>query len=164
MEQKTSIRRSIAKAALMLYALFGAAVVGSTQETVTMKGRVIVPAHVRTHVDLTMDVGDTSCVRVTLQGRGKFRIETSDDELYLLRFEQDGSISKTVQVDTKYAQRKAGVRKRIVVFDVQLAPVDTVVPLRYAGPVGKIRFHHSNGRMQVERDRHLVQPFVVTEK
>jgi len=164
MEQKTSFLRSTAHAALSVCAIFGAATVGSTQETVTLKGRVIVPAHLYTPVELTMDVGDTSCVQVELQGRGKFRIETSDNESYLLRFEQDGSISKTVQVDTKYARNKAGDHKRTVVFDVQLAPVDTVVPLRFSGPVGKIKFHHSNGRMHVERDRHMVQPVMVLEK
>ena len=160
MEQKTSYQRSTARGALVLCAFWCAATVGSTQGTVTLKGRVIVPEHVRTSVDLTMDVGDTSCVFVKLRGRGRFLIETSDTEQYDLRFEQVGSITKTVHVDTRFAERKAGQRERHVHFDVLLAPVDTVVPLRYAGPVGRIAFHHSNGRMRVERDRTMVLPGV----
>lgn len=160
MEQKTAYRRSTTQAVLMVCAISGAVTVGSTQGTVTLKGRVIVPAHVRTPVDLTMDVGDSSCVFVKLHGRGRFLIETSDTEQYDLRFEQVGSISKTVQVDTRFAERKFGERERHVRFDVMLAPLDTIVPLRYAGPVGRIAFHHSNGRMRVERDRTMVLPGV----
>lgn len=123
------------------------------QDVVVLKGQVIVPVHVQTPVDLTMDVGDTSCVRVQLYGRGKFLIETADMERYELRFEQEGSVTKSVQVDTRNAQKKVGTSKRVIAFDVQLEPVDTILPMKYAGPVGDITFHHSNGRMVIDRDR-----------
>lgn len=131
------------------------------QNVVRIKGQVIVPVHVRTPVDLTMDVGDTACVLVELKGRGRFTIETPYAEKYELRFEQEGSITKTVVVDTQYARKRLGDGKRDVKFDVVLAPVDTIVPLRYAGPVGRVNFHHSNGRMVVQKDQHLVNTEVI---
>lgn len=131
------------------------------QSMVRIKGQVIVPVHVRTPVDLTMDVGDTACVLVELKGRGRFTIETPFAEKYQLRFEQEGSISKTVVVATQYASNRVGKGRRDVRFDLLLAPVDTVVPLRYAGPVGKVNFHHSNGRMIVKREQHLEQTEVI---
>ena len=123
------------------------------QDVVVLKGQVIVPAQVQNPVDLTMDVGDTSCVRVQLFGRGKFLIETTNMERYELRFEQEGSVSKSVEVDTRNAQKMVGSSKRVIAFDVQLEPVDQILPMKYAGPVGDITFHHSNGRVLIDRDR-----------
>jgi hypothetical protein len=122
------------------------------QQLVVLKGQVIVPEHVQNPVELTMDVGDTSCVRVELYGRGRFEIETADLERYELRFEQEGSMTKSVTVDTKNAKKKIGSDKRVIAFDVQLEPLDSILPMKYAGPVGDINFHHSNGRMVIDRD------------
>ena len=128
----------------------------SAQKLVVLKGQVIVPAHVQNPVELTMDVGDTSCVRVQLYGRGRFEIETADLERYELRFEQEGSMTKSVTVDTKNAKKQIGSDKRVIAFDVQLEPLDTLSPMKYAGPVGDINFHHSNGRLVIDRDRSKV--------
>lgn len=157
-----NIDRRVFRAVLFLLVQIslGGVLFTAAQELVRIKGRVIVPAHLIAPVHLTMDVGDTACVRVRLKGRGRFRIETTDTERYLMRFEQEGAISKTVQVDTRFVDRKAGTRRTDIAFDVQLAPADTLVPLRYAGPVGRIAFHHSNGRIQVQRDRTMVHPAV----
>ena len=126
------------------------------QHTVTLKGKVIVPVQLREQVDLTMDVGDTSCVRVQLYGRGRFSIETASTEHYELRFEQKGSVTKTVQIDTRNAVRSARGKKRVVSFDVRMEPVDPVFPMKYASPVGGVSFHHSNGRVLVNHDRNKV--------
>ncbi|MEZ4739607.1 MAG: hypothetical protein R2818_09730 [Flavobacteriales bacterium] len=134
---------------LMIGTSFGV----QAQDVVVLKGQVIVPAHLQTPVDLTMDVGDTSCVRVQLYGRGKFLIETADMERYELRFEQEGSVTKSVQVDTRNSKKMVGTSKRVIAFDVQLEPIDTILPMKYAGPVGDITFHQSNGRLVIERDR-----------
>lgn len=127
-----------------------------TLKTVLIKGQVIVSDQVTTPVDLTMDVGEHSCDQVMLFGRGKFEIEARDGERYEFRFEQAGSVPKTVTIDTKNVEKKVGEKKRVVEFDVVLAPLDTVKPLHYAQPVGKINFHKSNGRSLVERNRQMV--------
>ncbi len=134
------------------------------QERVRIKGQVIVSDQVRTDVDLTVDVGDTSCVQVLLFGRGRFEIDALQDERYELRFEQAGSVSKSVLVDTRNVELKLGEKKRTVEFDVVMAPLDTVAPLVYSRPVGKINFHQSNGRMVVERDRTMTTPREVVWK
>ena len=126
------------------------------QHTVTLKGKVIVPVQLREQVDLTMDVGDTSCVRVQLYGRGRFRIETLTTEHYVLRFEQKGSVTKTVRIDTHNAERKAGGKQRVIEFDVRMESVEPVIPTKYARPVGGVSFHHSNGRLMVDHDRDKV--------
>ncbi|MCB0771039.1 MAG: hypothetical protein KDC00_11625 [Flavobacteriales bacterium] len=134
----------------------------TAQQYVVLKGQVIVPEHIQNPVELTMDVGDTSCVRVELYGRGRFQIETADLERYELRFEQEGSLTKSVTVDTKNAKKKIGSEKRVIAFDVQLEPLDSILPMKYAGPVGDINFHHSNGRMVVDRDPSKVLTSEVT--
>ena len=127
-----------------------------TSDVVLIKGQVIVSDQVTTAVDLTVDVGVYSCDQVLLFGRGKFEIYAKDGERYELRFEQAGSVSKTVMIDTKDVKKKVGEKKHVVEFDVVLAPMDTVQPLHYAQPVGKINFHKSNGRLLVEHNRQMV--------
>lgn len=125
-------------------------------DVVLIKGQVIVSDQVTTAVDLTVDVGVYSCDQVLLFGRGKFEIYAKDGERYELRFEQAGSVSKTVAIDTKDVKKKLGEKRHVVEFDVVMAPMDTVQPLHYAEPVGKINFHKSNGRLLVEHNRRMV--------
>lgn len=130
-------------------------------DVVLIKGQVIVSDQVTTAVDITVDVGEHSCDQVVLFGRGKFEIEAKDGERYELRFEQPGSVSKTVTIDTKNVEKKVGEKRHVVEFDVVLAPMDTVDPLHYAQPVGMINFHKSNGRLVVERNRQMVATDIV---
>jgi len=140
-----------------------AALPAHAQETerVLIKGKGIVPSHLRAPLHLTMVVGDSVCVWVKLKGRGRFEIESNEDQRYLLRFEQTGAVTKIVQVDTGFAERKVGKKKRMVEFDVMMEPVNTHYKFRYKGPVGRIAFHRSNGRMQVAKDYTREEPAVV---
>ena len=153
MERTTFIPPTRQLPLLVMLFMFSTA---ATQDLVRINGQVVVPSHLRSPVELTMDVGDTACVRVQLRGRGRFTIETADTTRYLLRFEQDGSITKSVLVDTRNVRRKVGDKVHHINFDVVMFPVDTTVVLHYAGPVGRINFHHSNGRMVIQRDRTMV--------
>ena len=130
-------------------------------EYVVIKGKAIVPSHLRSPLHLTLVVGDSVCVWVKMRGKGRFEIETDQEQRYLLRFEQTGSVTKVVQVDTRFAERKIGSRKRTVEFDVMMEPVNQNYKFRYAGPVGRIAFHRSNGRQQVEKDYTKELPAVV---
>lgn len=121
-------------------------------QLVVIKGKGIVPSHLRSPLHLTLVVGDSVCVWVKMKGKGRFEIETDQEQRYLLRFEQTGSVTKVVQVDTRYAERKIGSRKRAIEFDVMMEPVNPNYKFRYTGPVGRIAFHRSNGRQQVEKD------------
>lgn len=121
-------------------------------ERVLIKGKGIVPSHLRSPLHLTLVVGDSVCAWVKLKGKGRFEIESNEDQRYLLRFEQTGSITKTIQVDTRFAERKIGARKRSIEFDVVMEPVNPNYKFRYTGPVGRIAFHRSNGRQVVEKD------------
>ena len=117
-----------------------------------IKGKAIVPSHLDTPLQLTLVVGDSVCVWVELKSGGRFEIASDQDQRYLLRFEQVGSVTKVVQVDTRFAERKVGKKQRSVAFDVLMEPVDAAQRFRYKGPVGRIDFHRSNGRMEVEKD------------
>lgn len=141
---------------LGLLAIVPCACWAQASNVVLIKGQVIVSDQVMTAVDLTVDVGEHSCDQVMLFGRGKFEIEAKDGERYELRFEQPGSVSKTVTIDTQNVERKVGEKKHVVEFDVVLAPIDTLKPLHYAQPVGTINFHKSNGRLVVEHNRQMV--------
>ncbi len=139
--------------ALLLCAFFlGVPRPSMAQEHVVIKGKGIVPSHLRTPLQLTLVVGDSVCIWVKLKGGGRFEIESDRDQRYLLRFEQIGSVTKIVQVDTRFAERKLRQTKRSIVFDVLMEPVDASQRYCYKGPVGRIDFHRSNGRMEVEKD------------
>jgi hypothetical protein len=74
------------------------------------------------------------------------------NEVYDLTFEQKGSLTKTVQVDTRSAVRPYTVKKtRKIEFDVIMEPED-MQALKYAGPVGSIDFSDRTGRMYVGYD------------
>lgn len=122
------------------------------QEHVVIKGKGIVPSHLRTPLQLTLVVGDSVCIWVKLKSGGRFEIESDKDQRYMLCFEQVGAVTKVVQVDTRFAERKLRKKKRSVVFDVLMEPVDATQWFSYKGPVGRIDFHRSNGRMEVEKD------------
>lgn len=130
-------------------------------EHVVIKGRGIVPSHLRSPLNLTLVVGDSACVWVKMKGKGRFEIGTDKEQRYQLRFEQTGSVTKVIQVDTRYAERKVGSRKRVIAFDVMMEPVNPNCRFRYTGPVGRIAFHRSNGRQQVEKDYARELPAVV---
>ncbi|MEO8589088.1 MAG: hypothetical protein ABI432_06960 [Flavobacteriales bacterium] len=131
------------------------------QDRVVIKGKGIVPSHLRSPLHLTLVVGDSVCVWVKLKGKGRFQVESNEDQRYLLRFEQAGSVTKIIQVDTRFAERKVGSHKRAVEFDVLMEPVNPNYKFHYAGPVGRINFHRSNGRMGVDKNYVRELPAVV---
>ncbi len=121
-------------------------------EVVRITGRVLVPDGYHAPVDLTVVDGDSSCVWVPVRGSGKFRLDARADQCYVLRFDQAGCLSKAVRVDTRFVAKKAGTSRRAVDFDVVLVPEADTGDLHYTGPVGRIKFHRSNGRQQVTRN------------
>ena len=136
---------------LMLTLMTMAAMSAQAQDRVKIKGKGLVGSHVRTPLHLTMVVGDSMCAWVNVKRRGRFAIESEEGQQYLLRFEQSGSVTKIIKVDTQYAERKIGSKRRTVEFDVVMEPVSADRQYRYVGPVGRIAFHRSNGRQEVER-------------
>ena len=127
------------------------AVGSQAQDRVKIKGKGLLTSRVRTPLHLTLVVGDSLCVWVNVKRRGRFEIESEDDQQYLLRFEQTGAVTKIIKVDTRFAERKIGAKTRTVEFDVVMEPVSADRQYRYVGPVGRIAFHRSNGRQEVER-------------
>ena len=147
----------------LLFAIAALAVmpVKAQEDRVVIKGKAIVPSHLRSPLHLTLVVGDSVCVWVKTKGRGRFEIESNEDQRYQLHFEQTGSVTKVVQVDTRFAERKIGANKRSIEFDVMMEPVNPNYKFRYTGPVGRIAFHRSNGRQQVAKDYTKELPAVV---
>lgn len=124
----------------------------SADEHVRINGRVLVPDHFHAPVDLTVVEGDSSCVWVPVKGSGRFRLDAAPEQCYVLRFDQAGSLSKSVRIDTRFAARRVGRGRREVKFDVMLVPSVEHDDLHYTGPVGRIKFHRSNGRQLVARN------------
>ena len=147
-----SSRATLLVAPLLFTFSLGVQQASLAQEHVVIKGRSIVPSHLSSPLQLTLVVGDSVCIWVKLKGGGRFEIASDQDQRYLLRFEQVGSVTKVVQVDTRFAERKPGKKKRSIAFDVLMEPLDASQRFSYKGPVGRIDFHRSNGRMEVEKD------------
>ncbi len=79
------------------------------------------------------------------------------NEVYDLTFQQPGSLTKTVQVDTRSAVRPYTVNKtRKIEFEVIMEPEDAQ-EMKYANAVGSIDFSDRTGRMYVAYD-HSMKP------
>jgi hypothetical protein len=126
----------------------------SGQVNVKLKGRMHAVDHgqERSTIVLVNGAGDTLHVRNTRSGRFSFRVAAGDS--YALAFQQPGSITKEVVVDTRGVQLQRLCRKnKRVEFDVMMVGGDSQVRLRYVRPVGSITLVPESGRLLVERDR-----------
>src|SRR5204862_4598710 len=100
------------------------------------------------------EVDDTLAMKRSVFGRFHFRVKKN--EPYMLSFIQRGSITKEVVVDANdLPLMHRDMRVRHLRFDVTMKEGDPEAHLRYAHPVGYIRFKPHTGRVQVEYDSAL---------
>lgn len=138
--------------------LFSATLMFGQQEArVVIKGQISAPE--------TDGQGAWACLKavngeemdVVVRGNGKFWINAPEAERYTLQFSQNGCMTKEVVVDAHHASKSVSAKKdRVILFDVVLHEDDTQGELRYDGPVGRVDFHKSNGRMKVAHHYQLV--------
>lgn len=160
MKTPIALLRECAPALLIFLLLvlfsFGAAF-GQADRRVVIKGRLITPAGAdqRPHACLVALNGEE--MDVVIRSNGRFWVNAPEQERYTIRFAQQGSYAKDVVVDAHHASKgvKQG-KERIIAFDVVLQLDDSEGQLCYDGPVGKVAFHHSNGRMKVSHHYQLV--------
>jgi hypothetical protein len=134
----------------------GCSLTCSGQMPIKLKGRMhaIDTGEGRASVALVNGTGDTLQVRKTRSGRFAFRVAAGDS--YTLAFQQPGSVTKEVVVDTRGIHRHRLRKKhQRIEFDVVMVGGDPHVHLRYLKPVGSISFVPDNGRMVVEHDQAL---------
>src|SRR5690606_27281270 len=110
------------------------------------------PEELKTPVHITVlnAAGDTVWQKTKRHPGMRFRVPA--DQIYDVVFEQEGALTKTVQIDAHHAVRPYTERAtRPIHFEVimERAAKDSI---RYAGAVGKIEFSEMNGRMDVEYD------------
>lgn len=135
----------------MVAALFTGMVM-QAQPNVKVKGYVNAPEELRTPVNISVvnAVGDTVWQKTKRHPRMRFKVPA--DQEYVVIFEQEGSMTKTVEIDARHAVRPYTERQtRPIRFEVIMERA-TKKDIRYAGAVGKIDFSAMNGRMDVAYD------------
>ena len=127
------------------------------EKRVVIKGSISMPEPSSGEVYACLAASNGEEMDVMIRPSGKFWINAPEAERYVLQFASDGCITKEVIVDPRHAAKSVGKSKdRVITFDVVLHATDGTEGLRYDGPVGSIRFHHSNGRMKVAHHYQLV--------
>lgn len=110
------------------------------------------------HAQVVVEVNNEVCVRSIILRNGRFEFSLPVGATARLVFEEPGSLTKEVLVDTRnaLASAKARMANKLVKFDVVLDPVEKHTGRTYAGPVGQLRFVKGSGVMIVKHDVHLV--------
>jgi len=144
--------------AVLTLLLLLATIAANAQGRVLIKGTVLATSHTNSPVSALLEASSGETMTVLLSHDGAFQVDVPDDDRYKLSFAQIGSITKTIEVDTRNAMGKNGRKQRSLEFDVLLSAADSGDLLRYAGPVGRITFDASDGQMSVAHQYNLVMP------
>ena len=152
---KYSIGKSAPSAlAYMLVLLLGIISwsVARGQGQVTIKGELSSPEEIISRQTVTLLGQNGEEVPVNLCRNGHFKLSLPLDQVHVLRFTKPGCVTKQVRIDTRAACKKDPKKDRLVAFEVVLHEAEGQEAEQYAGAVGEIQFHKSNGRMKVRRD------------
>jgi hypothetical protein len=152
---KYSIGKSAPSAlAYMLVLLLGIISwgVAKAQGHVIIKGELSSPEEVISEQEVTLLDQNGEETPVKLRANGHFKLRLPADGMHVLRFSKPGCVTKEVRIDARSACKKDPQKDRSVEFEVVLHETDGQEAEQYAGAVGEIRFHKSNGRMKVQRD------------
>lgn len=130
---------------------------GQMEARVVIKGQVFTPSGNASITYACLTAGNGEEMEVVIRPNGRFWVNAPENERYTLTFEQHGSYTKQVVVDARHAARSVNRKKdRVIAFDVVLHIDDSDGGQRYDGAVGRIAFHHSNGRMKVNHHYQMV--------
>ncbi|MFZ1689251.1 MAG: hypothetical protein WAU70_17640 [Flavobacteriales bacterium] len=122
------------------------------QGQVVIKGVLSSPEEIISRQTATLIGTDGEGIHVPLRSNGHFKLSLPADQVHVLRFSKPGCVTKQVRIDTRSACKKHPGKDRLVEFEVILHEADGLEIEQYAGAVGEINFHKSNGRMKVQRD------------
>lgn len=139
---------------LLIIAAFAA----DAQGRVVIKGTVLTTTHADRPIAATLEASDGEVMPMLLANDGSFEVDVPEGDRYFLHFTQFGSITKTIEVDATNALCEQRSKRRALEFDVLLSAADGGDLLRYAGPVGRIRFSEVDGSLAVGHAYHLVMP------
>lgn len=123
---------------------------GLAQRPLAIRGQVHAAYALSKHCDITLmtNCGDTLLVERPRSGRFNYRVPHNTS--YVLRFAEEGSITKEVVVDaSELPTVRKKYRVRRIEFDVMMEQGDPGEHWRYARPVGFIGFRRGSGTMQV---------------
>ena len=126
--------------------------VSSAQGRVHIKGNMFSPEEIISVQKVTLLGDDGTEIPVLLRTGGRFKLSLPADQVHVLRFSKPGCVTKQVRIDTRSACKKDPSKDRVLEFDVVLHETDGEEAEQYAGAVGDINFHKSNGRMKVQKD------------
>lgn len=124
----------------------------SAQGMVNIKGDLFSPEEIISKEKVTLLGANGQEIPVLLRTGGRFKLSLPADQVHVLRFSKPGCVTKQVRIDTRAACKKDPKKDRDVEFDVVLHEADGEEAEQYAGAVGDINFHKSNGRMKVQKD------------
>ncbi len=126
--------------------------VAQAQPCVKVKGYVNAPEEIDEPVRISVLDPQGQLVWQKVKHHPGMKFKLPAGSVYAVTFEQAGSLTKTVQIDTRNAVRPYTKKQtRPVNFEVIMEPIDRQ-EVRYAGPVGKIGFSERTGRMGVDYD------------
>ncbi|MEO8067187.1 MAG: hypothetical protein ABI599_05805 [Flavobacteriales bacterium] len=152
---KTSIQRlapsALAYTLILLLGILSWSV-SHAQGQAIIKGSLYSPEEIISPQKVALLGSDGEEVPVQLRFNGHFKLNLPADQVHVLRFSKPGCVTKEVCIDTRSACKKDPTKDRLVKFEVVLHEADGLVAEEYAGVVGRINFHKSNGRMQVQKD------------
>lgn len=122
-----------------------------SDRTIRIRGRII-DAQPGDHT--TIFVRDTSgTIKWAKRTRSHaFRFHLPSEEGYRIGFQHPGALDKEVYLDTHHARDGGHKRSRTIRFTVRIDEDKDQGCSRYANAVGRLRFHHSNGRLNVDHD------------
>ncbi|MBK8500583.1 MAG: hypothetical protein IPL52_17620 [Flavobacteriales bacterium] len=145
--QSTVARSLLLSCGMLLLALAHA----QSSPTIRIRGRII-DAQPGDHT--TIFVRDTSgTIKWAKRTRSRaFRFDLPSEEGYRIGFQHPGALDKEVYLDTHHAHDGGQKRSRTIRFTVMIEEDKEQGCSRYANAVGQLRFHHSNGRLNVDHD------------
>lgn len=140
--------------AYMLILLLGILSWGAAkaQGQVIIKGSLYSPEEIISKQNVTLLGANGKETPVAMRSNGRFKLDLPADQVHILRFSKPGCVTKQVRIDTRSACKKDPKKDRYVEFEVILHEAGDLEAEQYAGAVGEINFHKSNGRMKVRKD------------
>ncbi|MBV6406109.1 MAG: hypothetical protein IT228_07880 [Flavobacteriales bacterium] len=141
------IRRTLVQATLIAAGITLSIAAGA-QTYVTFTGAVHMPDQELHAVRMTVSDGSET-MDVMLGRHGSYSFHIPVNERVVLTLESPGHITKEVEIDTHGVPEANGLfaRNVRVAFDLELERQPDDVLLCYAGPVGRISFQGSEGRI-----------------
>ena len=144
-------------AAIFFTLLFIFAVAASrAQGQLVMTGKVLTAESTELRAYAEIIASDGERMPLVIRPNGRFWICAPADDRYTLRFSQAGMVTKEIVVDGHDACAARKGRDRKLEFDVMLFADRSDQAMRFAAPVGIVRFRSAKGEAHVTHHYEMI--------